>query len=191
VRTGEETRIGERLDRIRYLLPDGPFLLVNGDCLFDIDFEAFYSAHAKAGALGTLSACSITSQYGLFVVEDGRIVSFSRDSIVKSFNIYDSQKQGLVGYVNAGITLLENAALDLINLVESENFETDLFSRLAADERMAHMPIDGYWYAIETQKDLEIANGSDTADPRAAGAKSLRNALLGYQYELEMGFGRR
>lgn len=187
VQTGEETPIGERLQMVRHLLPAGPFLLVNGDCLFDLDFDRLYGLHEDREALVTLTACKVVSHYGLIVVQDDEVVSFSRDSLVHAFSIENGPDQDLTGYVNAGITLIDRDALNQIELLDTPNFEIDLFSRLIAQRRTAHMLIDGYWYAIETQKDLEIANSGDQADPRAAGASDLRDMLLRHQVALELG----
>ena len=188
VQTGQKATIGQRLHKVQHLLPDGPFLLVNGDCLFDLDFDAFYHQHFERKALASLSACRVTSQFGLFVVNDSEIVSFSRNASVRSFNLETDGGNDLTGYVNAGITLIERAALDRVDLLHSDNFEIDLFSRLIADQRIEHMMIDGYWYAIETQKDLDIAHGKDTTDPRGAGALLLRESLMRYQAALELGY---
>jgi NDP-sugar pyrophosphorylase family protein len=91
--------------------------------------------------------------------------------------------------VNAGITLIDREALDQIDLLDTANFEIDLFSHLIGQRRTAHMLIDGYWYAIETQKDLEIANSKDQTDSRAVGARTLRDAMLRHQAALELGVG--
>lgn len=189
VQTGEDSSIGERLYRTQHLLPEGPFLLVNGDCLFDFDFDALYGLHADRGASATLTSCRVLSQYGLIAVEDDEVVGFSRDATVRSFDIQTTRDRIVTGYVNAGITLIEKDALGVIDLLQSENFEIDLFSRLIETRSAAQMLIDGYWYAIETQKDLDIANSGNTTDPRAEGARMLRENLLRYQAALELGLG--
>ena len=66
------------------------------------------------------------SQYGLILVKI-IVISFSRDSIIKSFLVSDKYQQEYHGYVNAGITLLDLESLELINLLETQNFENDLF----------------------------------------------------------------
>jgi len=110
--------------------------LVNGDCLFDFEFDAFYRSHADDDALATLTACRVVSQYGLIVVRNDIVVSFSRDSIVRAFNIENGENGNLLGYVNAGITLLNRRALKEVNLLESTNLEADLFSRLIELEQV-------------------------------------------------------
>ncbi len=187
VQTGEDTSIGERLHMVRHLLPEGPFLLANGDCLFDLDFDKLYALHEESDALVTLTACKVVSQYGLIVVQDGNVVSFSRDSVVRAFSIENGPDHDLIGYVNAGITLIDRDALDQIDLLDSSNFEIDLFSQLIGQHRAVHMLIDRYWYAIETQKDLEIANSTDQTDSRSVGARALRDTLLRHQAALELG----
>ena len=58
------------------------------------------------------------------------------DSIVRAFNIENGENGNLLGYVNAGITLLNRRALKEVNLLESTNFEADLFSRLIELEQV-------------------------------------------------------
>lgn len=187
VQTGDDSSIGERLNRVQHLLPDGPFLLVNGDCLFDLDFEALYETHADRDAKLTLTSCRVVSHYGLIAVDGDDVVGFSRDAMIRSFGIETAREQIVSGFVNAGITLLEKDTLGEVDLLNSENFEIELFTRLIEKERAAHMQIEGYWYAIETQKDLDIANSGDATDPRSEGARLLREDMLRHQATLELG----
>ncbi len=190
VRTGEDTGISERLYRVQHLLPDGPFLLANGDCLFDLDLDALYELHANRKALLTLTSCRVVSQYGLIAVEGNEVIAFCRDAQIRSFDIETERDGTVAGYVNAGITLIDKKALDEVDLLKSDNFEIELFSRLIEMRRAAHLMINGYWYAIETQKDLDIANSGDKGDARAVGARKLRDTLLRHQAALELGLNR-
>ncbi|MBN2752892.1 MAG: nucleotidyltransferase family protein [Rhodospirillaceae bacterium] len=188
INTGEESPIGKRIHMVQHLLHDEPFLLVNGDCIYDLDLNNLYQTHLGAGAMATLAACRVTSQYGLIVVRNDRVVSFSRDSAVRAFCIDDPEQDGeLLGYVNAGITILNPESLTEIDLLKTENFERDLFPRLIAHGRVEYYPIDRYWFAVETQKDLDIINNTKSGDPRATGAAQLRDALLQQQALLDLG----
>jgi len=189
LQTGDETSIGARIGMVEHLLPDGPFLLVNGDCLFDLDFDSLYETHQSKNANITLTACKVLSQFGLFVVEKGEVVSFTRDSLVRSFNIENGNDSDSVGYVNAGITLIEKTALAEVNLPETENFEIELYSSHIKTKRATYHTIDNFWYAIETQKDLDIANSDDLLDPRSKGVTALRDLLRLQQAKLELGIG--
>ena len=121
--------------------------------------ENFFQKHIDKKYLATLATCQIKSQYGLILKKNCKVLS-SRDSIIKSF-VSDKYKQEYHGYVNAGITLLDLESLDLINLLDTHNFENDLFPILIKKKRVGFEPIDNFWFAIETQKDLDIANGLD------------------------------
>ena len=161
--------------------------MVNGDCLFDFEFDALYRSHADDDALAMLTACRVVFQYGLIVVRNDIVVSFSRDSIVRAFNIENGENGNLLGYVNAGITLLNRRALKEVNLLESTNLEADLFSRLIELEQVKPFLIDQYWFAVETQKDLDIINSGEKDDPRAAGIVLLRGSLMRRQAALDLG----
>jgi glucose-1-phosphate cytidylyltransferase len=187
IHTGEDSSIGKRIHLVRHLLPEQPFLLVNGDCLFDFEFDALYQSHADDKALATLTACRVVSQYGLIVVRNEKVVSFSRDSVIRAFNIENGEKDDLIGYVNAGITLLDRSSLQEVDLLETTNFEADLFSRLIGLGRVKHFLIDQYWFAVETQKDLDIVNSGEKNDPRALGVAQLRDSLMLRQAAMDLG----
>lgn len=186
IHTGIDAPIGKRLHLVRHLLTEPQFLLINGDCLFDFDVNELYAEHARGSFRATLALCKIISQFGLVLVRDSEVVSFTRDSTVRSFEV-DDPKSGLVqGFINGGITLLDTDVLDEINLLETENLEADLFSRLAEANQMGRRMIEDFWFAIETPKDVAIVNSAEDSDPRSIGSKTLRNKLMQYQAKLDL-----
>ena len=184
--TGVDVPIGKRLFMVKHLIPKGGFLMVNGDCLFDFSMENFFQKHIDKKYLATLATCQIKSQYGLILVRNNKVLSFSRDSIIKSFFVSDKYKQEYHGYVNAGITLLDLESLDLINLLDTHNFENDLFPILIKEKRVGFEPIDNFWFAIETQKDLDIANGLDVNNMIFKNILSLKDKMLKIQAKLDL-----
>lgn len=156
--TGEDTPIAGRLKQITHLIPEnGDFFLINGDTFFDFDMEAMYLRHIRESALLTLSSVEIVSSYGLILERNGEIDGFARDLTVSHLNINDSE-DGLRGYVNSGLTLVNKAALSEIDLEKSNNFEHDLFPKIIRRGRVAHFKIEGDWFPIDTQKDLNVIN---------------------------------
>ena len=65
--TGEDTSIGGRLDQVRHLVGD-PFLLTNGDTLFDLDAAKVMRDHKNSEASITFLTCDIVSQYGILLL---------------------------------------------------------------------------------------------------------------------------
>ena len=160
--------------------------MVNGDFLFDFSLENFFKKHIDKKYLATLATCQMKSQYGLILVKNNQVLSFSRDSIIKSFLVSDKYQQEYHGYVNAGITLLDLESLELINLLETQNFENDLFPILIKKKRVGFEPIDKFWFAIETQKDLDVANGLEVNSMISENVLSLKDKLLKIQAKLDI-----
>ncbi len=176
--TGESTEVGHRLSLIRHLLPKGSFLLVNGDTLFDFDVARVADEHEESGMDVTLTSCRIISQFGLVVLDGDRVTDFTRDSLVRSYQVVDRQDGRMhQAFVNSGIALVRSAALDAIDLARSPNFEAELYPALIARGTARHYAIDGFWFAIDTPKDVEIANAGGDGDPRASNARALHEKL--------------
>jgi len=184
--TGENSSIGKRIYMVKHLIPNQPFLLINGDCLFDFNLSDLVTLHKKNSSLATLATCEVNSQYGLILVRNEKVISFSRDSKVKAFIINDKNNEDLFGYVNAGITLLNLECLEEIDLIKTVNFEKDLFPILIDKKRVSFFPITSYWFAVETQKDLDLVNGID--NQISIGSKKLKNKLLKVQAKLDIAF---
>jgi glucose-1-phosphate cytidylyltransferase len=187
--TGESTEVGLRLQRVRHLLPQTSFLLINGDTLFDFPVASVMSEHEASGMAITLMSCPVVSQFGLLVMDGDRVIDFTRDSLVRSFQVLDPNGGGALhrAYVNSGIALLRPNALDAVDLAATKNFESELYGKLIAQAQARHHPIEGYWFAIDTPKDVEIANALRLDDPRSAGALDLNTRLSRAQQELFKG----
>ena len=156
--TGEDVSIAERLDRISHRIADGSdFFLVNGDTFFDFDVAEMLALHRKNGADLTVSSVEITSPYGLVIERDGAVIDFAKDRKIDSVSLSANDKS-LRGYVNAGLSWINKRALDLVDPKNCQEFEQELFARLAREGRAAHYKIDGKWFAVDTQKDLAAAN---------------------------------
>ncbi len=155
--TGEETSIAGRIHQIARLLPDNTdFLLLNSDTIFEFDIEAMYKMHKDNDALVTLSSVEIVSTWGLILFKDDQLSGFDRQRKVHYLISEDSP--GMRGLVNSGIAWLNKAALDYINLETCDDFETSLYQRIIDEKRAAHFRINGYWFPIDTPKDLEVVN---------------------------------
>ena len=183
IETGEDTPIGRRIDRVRHLIEDEHFLLINGDTLFDFDGGAFLADHVASDLDLTLTACHVVSQFGLlFLDANDRMVDFRRDALVRSFEIVsdhanDAPRRALV---NSGITYMRRSVLDTIDIAKTGSFEDEVFADLIRSGRSGYRLINAYWFAIDTAKDLEIANSGQASDPRAEGALLLYQKLIRY-----------
>ncbi|MBX6331157.1 MAG: nucleotidyltransferase family protein [Gemmatimonadaceae bacterium] len=125
---------------------DEPLLVLNGDILTTVDFQALLAYHREHRADVTVGVRKYELQVPYGVVEcDGALVRALREKPVRTF------------LVNAGIYLLEPSVMGFIP--EGRRFDmTDLIqSLLDAGRRVASFPIVEYWLDIGRMADYEQA----------------------------------
>lgn len=127
-------------------LPDN-FLVMNGDVLTDLDFEAFYEEHVKDENIFTISAYSRDQKVDYGVLElghDSKLVNFVEKPTTRynvSMGVYMANKQ-ILDYIPANqLYGFDHLMLDLIK-----------FNRPATVK--IH---DGYWLDIGRPDDYEKA----------------------------------
>lgn len=110
----EETPLGNAgaLFKMRKMLGSEPFLLLNADAVFDVDFNRFYAAHMKkreeSGALVTLFTHPNSHPY------DSGIVLADKDLCVTSWlTKEDERPQWYKNRVNAGLHVIDPTVLDI------------------------------------------------------------------------------
>jgi NDP-sugar pyrophosphorylase family protein len=116
---------------------DGPLLVINGDILTHVDFRAMLAYHREHKACLTVGVrrYDVDVPYGV-IESNGPIV----------YRV--SEKPRLQFLVNAGIYLLEPAALGYIPTGCKFNM-TDLIERLVSEERpVVSFPIVEYWLDV-------------------------------------------
>jgi len=176
--TGADTPIGQRIHRVRSYLPEeGSVILTNGDALFDFDATDITTLHREADAAITFATVQTVSKFGLVVLDGERIAGFERESLVSAYQI-DGEAGLNTGLVYAGICMLRTRALDMIDLGTSERFESELFPTLISKAKSAQFKLPGFWYSIDTPKDLAGVNTGAGANPLfAEPATRLKNDL--------------
>jgi glucose-1-phosphate cytidylyltransferase len=144
VDTGMETLTGSRLKAVEHYLPHA-FHFTYGDGLSNIDLsklkECFVSKHVDA----TISAVHPEPRFGsLQISHDGYVTRFG-------------EKQDNMGYINGGFSILRRNVLDLIPSGTDCNLEKDIYPIVAETGRMSAHKHEGWWHAIDSLRDLEIA----------------------------------
>lgn len=142
--TGLETMTGGRIKRIEKYIDEDEFMFTYGDGLSDINLKALVDYHRKKNKIATLTGVHPTSSFGLMNVEDG---------IVKAFR----EKPVLNDMVNGGYMIMNKK---IFNYFPEEDcaFEEEPLVRLAKDEQLAVYEHQGFWKAIDTQKDIMFVN---------------------------------
>ncbi|MCP8312414.1 MAG: NDP-sugar synthase [Candidatus Methylarchaceae archaeon HK02M1] len=92
-----------------------PFLVVQGDNLFDIDLKDFIKKHEEKGALMTIALTRVEK------VEEYGIVELSNDLRIKRFIEKPQVEKAPSNFVNAGIYLLSPEVKEIVESEEVEN----------------------------------------------------------------------
>jgi|TARA_B100001964_G_scaffold245470_1_gene332651 dTDP-glucose pyrophosphorylase/CBS domain-containing protein len=125
---------------------DEPLLVINGDILTRVDFQAMMDFHAEHQADMSVAVRQHELQvpYGVIETDAERIVNITEKPTVRHF-------------INAGIYLLNPGVSQLIPNNDSYDM-TDLIVRLIADgRRVISFPIREYWMDIGQHADQKQA----------------------------------
>lgn len=126
--------------------PPGPIVVMNGDLLTSVNFRQLVEFHREQGALATMCVREYAFQvpYGVVQTEGSRLSAVIEKPVHNFF-------------VNAGVYVIEPAALDLIP--SGEFFDMpQLFERITSGGGTASVfPIHEYWLDIGRFDDLERA----------------------------------
>lgn len=131
-------------DRLR----DGPFLVVHGDVLTDINLHDFIHFHEQEGRLATIAVKPRTAEreYGQVLLQGNRITDF----------FANGQEQG-VSVVNTGIYLMSPKVLSLVEDSRPVKLETEIFPRLASMGELSAFFFQGMWYDISREEKRRLA----------------------------------
>lgn len=106
----EETPLGNAgaLFRLRENIGDEPFLLLNADAVFDVDFNRMLTFHKNHGGLVTLFTHPNSHPY-----DSGLIVADNKGNVKKWLAKEDERPQWYDNRVNAGLHVIDPKVLDM------------------------------------------------------------------------------
>lgn len=125
------------------------FLMLNGDNLFDIDFEKMNSLHEKNMALGTIALVQVNNvaHYGVAKLVQDKIIDFVEKPLPEN---------APSNWANCGAYILEKKCMNFIpngfSLIEK-----NLFPKLAAEGKLFGYRHFGQWFPTDTLDKLEKA----------------------------------
>ncbi|HEY0633416.1 MAG TPA: NDP-sugar synthase [Thermoleophilaceae bacterium] len=147
--------------RLRYVVEDEPLgtagplrlaadagvldervLVLNGDCLTDIDLTAELAQHEATGALATLALVAVedTSSYGVVpTLEDGQVEAF----------LEKQPGPAPTNRINAGAYVLERKVVERVPPGRAVSIEREVFPELVGNGLYGYLS-DGYWIDIGT-----------------------------------------
>lgn len=145
VDTGLETLVGERIIRCKKYIPDEDqyFCVTYGDGVGDIDIAKLVEFHKKKGKIGTITGVHPRSKYGL--------VRTNKKGLVSKF----IEKPVLNDWTNGGFMVFDKRFFDHIKVGEMEH---PPLKRLVKKEQLALYKHYGFWFAVDTNKELDDLN---------------------------------
>lgn len=152
VDTGLETLPGERILRCQKYIPetDENFMVTYGDGVTDLNIKNLLAFHKKQKTIGTITGVHPRTKYGLVNVKENAIVS--------GF----TEKPVLSDWVNGGFMVFKRNFFNYLRLGE---FEHEAFKRLTKDKQLSLYKHEGFWFAVDTYKELEDLNGMWNQNP--------------------------
>lgn len=144
---------GGGIRKMREQLEDGPFVVVNGDTLIDVDLGDVIEAHTSKGAVATL-----------VLRRDERQEEFGQLEMNESGRIRKILGQGesdepLESYMFTGVHVVDPRLLDYLPPdVESCIMRYGYIKALSNDEPLYGVAVDGYWNDAGTPERYLEAN---------------------------------
>ena len=133
---------GAIVNALRHL-DDGPFLVLNGDILTDLDLTAMTALHRERGAAATIALTPVDDarRYGLVSqAPDGRVLEFR-----------EKPSEPAPGNVNAGTYVVDPASLTGYTLDGPLSVEREVFPTLIGrGERVQAFGSAAYWMDVGT-----------------------------------------
>lgn len=134
------------------MLNNGPFMVMNGDLLTDFDFKRLIEYHKEKGGIATIALTQVSdpSRYGSVELDwEGRITRFVEKP---EFGMAPSN------LINAGIYIMEPEIFDYIPDGRKVRIETEVFPKLAEEQKLYGFESHGFWMDIGEPQDYLIAN---------------------------------
>lgn len=144
VNTGVDTLIGERILLCKKYIPENEsFMVTYGDGVSDINIKKLVTYHKKKKTIGTITGIHPRSKYGL--------IQKDHKGLVKSF----IEKPILDDWISGGFMVFERKFFDYIRPGEMEH---EGLQRITKEGQLALFLHEGFWYAVDTHKELEELN---------------------------------
>ena len=151
VDTGVETLVGERILKCRQYIPekDTQFMVTYGDGVANLDVRELVNFHRNQATLGTITGVRPRSKFGQVKV-NGRC-------LVEQF----VEKPILKDWVNGGFMVFDREAFNYFRVGEMEH---PALERLVKEQQLSLYQHNGFWYAVDTFKELETLRSLWSSD---------------------------
>ncbi|MFI5206374.1 MAG: sugar phosphate nucleotidyltransferase [Gemmatimonadales bacterium] len=128
-------------------LPDN-FLVMNGDVLCDLDYRAFFEAHASRGSDVSVSVFrrDVHIDFGVLRYNAGHDLTHFEEKPTLGFD------------VSMGVYCLNRRVIAALPRGKAYGFDDLMLDSLKAGRRVTVLPFGGYWLDIGRTEDYEYAD---------------------------------
>lgn len=121
------------------------FFVLNGDCFFDIDYNALMKAHLSSGGIGTIALANYRNpeRFGIILLaSNGQIVKFE-----------EKKKINGNALINAGVYVFSKKIFDYFPKKHNISLESDIFPKLVKQQLYGYAS-DAYFIDIGIEIDF-------------------------------------
>jgi glucose-1-phosphate cytidylyltransferase len=140
VDTGDLSKTGGRLGRVRSYLNTSSFCFTYGDGVADVNIGALIAHHNSEGRQATLTAVQPPGRYGALQLQGNKVQQFQE------------KPDGDNAWINGGFFVMEPPVLDLI-VDDQTSWEGEVLPRLAAEGQLSAYRHPGFWQPMDTLRD--------------------------------------
>jgi NDP-sugar pyrophosphorylase family protein len=135
-------------------IESGPVYALNGDELLGVDLRELMERHKQRSPAATIVVSQVRSAFGVVDVRD--------DDTIGGF----LEAPMLSDWVNSGVYVLDDEAIE--RLPERGDHELSTFPELAAEGKLLAHRNSGFWFTVNTPKQLREASEYMAAHPELA-----------------------
>jgi len=148
VDTGISAMTGARIKRVERFITGSDFMMTYGDAVSDIDVKKLLAFHKKNKKTVTMT--------GVFPVYKSRFGELSADgNTVRNFT---EKPLNCAALANGGFFVLNKKIFGCLKDDDDCVFEKHGLERLVKDREIALYRHDGFWYCMDTPRDLQLLN---------------------------------
>jgi glucose-1-phosphate cytidylyltransferase len=148
VDTGRNAHTGSRIARCRRYVENESFIISYSDCLCNVNIPELLAYHRKQGKIVTITGVQPPSRFGTFFTDNLQVTGYSSTTKLVTKG----------GFINGGFMIAEPSLFDYLTPYNECTLENEVFSQLAYEGQVAVFPHDGYWQAVDTERDMLVLN---------------------------------
>ena len=145
--TGDTTLKGGRIKRVHKYVQDGTFMLTYGDGVADINLDELVAFHHSHGKIATVTGVNPIARFGELQVRGNRVTSF-----------LEKEHAGDGGVISGGFFVFNKEIFDYLSEADDCDLEYGPLERLARDGQLMVYRHSGFWFCMDTLRDVDMLN---------------------------------